>query len=199
MIRKAAGMVTTFILKALRIAGVVLLSASMGLASGGMKQAELNQALEDIREAAQSIGARAAATAVLLAHLQTQCDALKAEIQEERRRFGVATWRQAAQVRRIHSDLRLLGQAAGYAVQLEDRLAYFRAAAIRLSAYRDQVRDDLLMLKALDDVDSSTLLRQIRDALDEFQRQCAAPLLYAQLASSRHDPETLWNELLKGP
>jgi vacuolar-type H+-ATPase subunit E/Vma4 len=199
MIRKAADMARTPLLQALKIAGLVLLAAGVCRAAGGEKEAELNRALGDIKAAVQSVGTRAATAAELLAHLQTQCDALKAEILEERRRAAAATWRQAREIRRIDSDLRLLEQATGYAVQLEDRLAYFRAAAGRLNAYRDQVRDDLRILRALDDLDSSVLLRQVREAVDEFRRQCAAPLLNAKTAPGARDLESLWNDIVKEP
>lgn len=189
----------TLLLKALSITGLVLLSVGVGSAAGGNSEAELKLALEKTRAVVQSADARAAAAAAVQAQLLAQCEALKAEIQEERRRVGAATLKQALQVRRIHSNLRLLAQAAGYAVQLDDRLAYFHAAAARLKVYRDQIRDDLLLLQALDSVDSSALLRQVAEAADEYQRQCAAPLLSAASGESPRDLESLWNGVVKRP
>jgi len=198
MTRTAAVIAAKFFRRTLTIAALLLVSAAVCLAAGGQKEEELNRALQDIKGAAHLVGARAATAAAVLAQLQSQSEALKIEIQEERRRVEATTLRQAQQVRRIDYDLRLLQQAAVYTGQLEDRLAYFRAAATRLNAYRQQVRDDRLMLRALDAVDSSALLRRIRQSIDEFQTQCAAPLLSAGKGAGSPELEALWNDIVKG-
>jgi hypothetical protein len=182
----------------LRLVGLVLLSACVCLAAGNDKEAELNRAREDVKATVHLVGEKAAMAAAVLARLQAQSQALKAEIQAERSRIGVVSLRQALQVRRIDSNLRLLQQAEGYSVQLENRLAYFRTAATRLNAYREQIRDDLLMLRALDTVDSSALLRQIREEVDAIRRQCVAPFLNAASSDGRRDLELLWKDIVKG-
>jgi len=199
MIRKAAGLATTLLRKALLIAGLVLMSAGAGLAAGGDNEADLRQALEKTKAVVQSIGARAAAAAAVQAQLQAQCEALKTEIQEERRRVGAVTLTQALQVRRIHFNLRVLAQATAYADQIGGRLGYFHAAASRLNVYRDQIRDDLLLLRALESVGSSNLLRQVAEAVGEYARQCAAPLLNARSGGGTGDLEVLWSGVVKGP
>jgi hypothetical protein len=183
---------------ALRIVGLVLLSAGVCFAAGSESEVELNRALEDVKATVRLVGEKAAMAAAVLAQLQAQSEAFKAEIQEERSRVGAVTLRQALQVRRIDSNLRLLQQAAGYSVQLENRLAYFRSAASRLNAYREQIRDDLLMLRALDTVDSDALLRQIRQEVEAIRRQCAAPILNAASSDGRRDLELLWKDIVKG-
>jgi hypothetical protein len=183
---------------ALRIVGIVLLSAGVCFAAGNEKEVELKRALEDVKATVHLVGEKAAMAATVLAQLQAQSEAFKAEIQEERSRVGAVTLRQALQVRRIDSNLRLLQQAAGYSVQMENRLAYFRWAASRLNAYREQIRDDLLLLRALDTVDSSALLRQIREEVEAIRRQCAAPILNAASSDGRRDLELLWKDIVKG-
>jgi len=54
------------------------------------------------------------------------------------------------------------------------------------------------MLRALDAVDSSALLRRIRQSIDEFQTQCAAPLLSAGKGAGSPELEALWNDIVKG-
>lgn len=198
MTRAAAALAAGRFPRSLTIVAFLLISAAVCLAAGGQKEEELDQALQDIKGAVHLVGARAATAAAVLAQLQSQSEALKIEIQEERRRAGANSLRQAQQVRRIENDLRLLQQAAVYTGQLEDRLAYFRAAANRLNAYRRQVRDDRLMLRALDAVDSSALLRRIRQSIDEFRTQCAAPLLTAGNVEGSPELEALWSDIVKG-
>jgi len=199
MIRGIAGMATLFIRKTPTIVGLILLSVCVCLAASGEKEVELNRVLEDITATAHWVDERTAVTAAVLAQLHTQSEALRTEIQEERRRVGAVTMRQALQARRIDCNLRLLRQAVGYSTQLEDRLAYFRTAANHLSVYRQQVRDDLLILRTLVTVDHSAFLRQVRKALSEFQQQCGAPLLSAKTDSGYRELETLWNDIVKAP
>lgn len=180
------------------VVGLILLSAGLCLAFDRDKGGELNRALEEIHLTARLIDARAAATATLHGQLQAEAEALSAEIRQERLRRSAATFQQALQVDRIRYDLLVLQQVMAYLVQLGDRLAYLRTAAHTLNAYRDQVRDDRLMLQALNDVDSSDLLRQVGRSVDEYRRQCSAPFLKAPPAVGPRDLEHLWNGLLKG-
>ncbi len=177
---------------------MILLSACMCLAFDGDKGGELNRALDEIKITARLIDARAAAAATIHGQLRAQAEALSAEIQQERLRRSAATFQQALQVDRIRYDLLVLQQVMGYLVQLDDRTAYLRTAAHTLNVYRDQIRDDRLMLQALNDVDSSGLLRQLGEAVDEYRRQCSAALLKAQTAYGPRELEILWNGLVKG-
>ncbi len=199
MTRTAIGTAAMRVARTLAVLAVVLLSVVAGPARGGEKEDELNRALEELTAAVQLVGARAATAAEVLAQLQAQSEALKDEIQSERRRAGAATLRQALQVRRIDADWRLLQQAAAYSLQLEDRLVHFRRAITRLNGYREQVRDDLLLLRTLEAVDSTALLRRVREAVGELHRQCAAPLLVAGSPAAPRDPDALWNDILRRP
>jgi hypothetical protein len=191
-------MITLIIGRAMAVIGLILLSAGTCLAFDGDKGSVLNRALEEIRMTAQLIDARAAATAKVYGQLQAQAEALSAEIQQERLGRNAITFQQALQADRIRYDLLVLRQVHGYLVQLGDRLSYLRSAASTLNAYRDQLRDDRLMLQALMDLDSSGLLRQVGEAVDEYRRQCSLPFLKVQTAVGARDLESLWNGIVKG-
>ncbi|MCU0590233.1 MAG: hypothetical protein MUC57_02010 [Desulfobacterales bacterium] len=191
-------MITRLIRKTTGIVGWILLSACTCLAFDADKGGELNRALEEIETAARLIDANAATAATVHGQLQAQAEALSVEIQQERLRRSVATFQQALQVDRIRYDLLVLQQVRGYLVQLGDRIAYLRTAAHALNVYRDQIRDDRLMLQALNDVDSSGLLRQVREAVDQYRRQCCAAFLQAQAAYDPRELEVLWNGSVKG-
>ncbi len=191
-------MITLIIGRVTAIVGLILLSAGTCLAFDGDKGSVLSRALEEIKMTAQLIDSRATATAKVHEQLQAQAEALLAEIQQERLRHSAITLQQALQVDRIRYDLLVLQQVRGYLMQLGDRLSYLRSAANTLNVYRDQVRDDRLMLQALMDLDSSGLLRQVGKAVDEYRQQCSFPFLKTPAATAERDLEALWNGLVKG-
>jgi len=198
MNRNPADTGTKPFIQALTIAALLLLRVGTVLAGGAEKEAELNLTLHQLTEAARQVAARAATAAAVLAQLQDRSEALEAEIQEERRRIRAVTLRQALGVRRIDYNLQLMQQAASYAAQIESRLAYLRAAETRLNAYREQVRDDRLMLRTLDTFDCSLLLSQARETIEELHRECTAPLLTAGKGDGIPNLETLWNDIVQG-
>jgi len=191
-------MITLIIGRAIAVIGLILSSGGMCWAFDGDKASLLNQALEEIRITAQWVDAQAAATETVYRQLQAQAEALSAEIKQERLRRNVTTLQQALQIDRTRYDLLVLRQVHGYLVQLDDRLSYLRIAAGALNVYRDQIRDDHLMLQALMDLDSSGLLRQVGEAVDEYRRECSLPFLKAQTGVGHRDLETLWNGIVKG-
>jgi hypothetical protein len=190
-------MMKRLICKATKIVGLIWLSAGACLAFDGATGDELNQALEEIKSTAQLIEEATAAAEVVQGQLQTQAEALAAEIVLERRRRRVDTFQQALQVGRIRYDLLALRQVTGYLTQLVHRISYLRTAASTLNVYRDQVRDDRLMLRVLNDVDSSDLLRRVREAVCEYRRRCAAAYLTVQTATASRELEILWTDMVK--
>ncbi len=184
--------------RAMALIGLILLSAGPCVAFDGGKGSVLNRALEEIKTTARLIDAQAAATAAVYGQLQAQAEALSAEIQQERLRRNAMTFQQALQADRIRYDLLVLRQVHGYLAQLGDRLSYLRSAASTLNVYRDQIRDDRLMLQAVMDLDSSGLLRQAEEAVDDYRRQCSLPFLKTPAAVDARDLESLWNGIVKG-
>jgi len=191
-------MAKTSIRKTTEILGLILLSVCACMASDGEKGIELNRALNEIRGTAQLIGERVARLAAVYGQMQAQAEALKVEIHQERHRCGALTFQQALQVRRIDYDLRLLQQVMGYLWQLEDWFSYFRTAEHTLAAYRDHIRDDLLMLRALNDVDISDTLRHVGKIVHEYQRKCTVLPPIAQPACGPRELEIIWSQISKG-
>jgi hypothetical protein len=190
-------MTTRLLRRTAEAVGWILLSACACLAFDGEANDELNRALEEIKAAAEMIDDRASTAAALQGQLQVQADALAVEIRQERRRLGADSFQQALQINRTRYDLLLLQHLAGYLFQLEEHRACLRSAANTLSAYRDRVRDDRLVLQALNGLDSGELLQQVRAAVGEYRRQCGAPLLKARTARGPGELEMLWNDSVK--
>jgi len=190
-------MMVLLIRKTTEIVGWILLAVCACLASDGEPGGELNRALEEIKSTARLIDDRSATAAAVQGQLQVQAEALSAEIRQERRRCSAGSFQQALQINRIRYDLLALQQVTGYLGQLEERLSHLRTAANTLNVYRDQVRDDRLILRALNDLDSSELLRQVQEAVGEYRRQSGAPLLKVPAAHRPPELEMLWNDLVK--
>ena len=168
-----------------------------GIAADDGKVQELNQALSDIGSAEQMIRQKTALAGSVRQLLRQQADELKAEIHQERRRTNVAAFQQAVQINRIDYNLRLVQRLFGYIDRLDDRIGNFRSAAHALDFYRRQIRDDMLILRTLNDADTAGLLRQLDADLNGFKSQAERPLLTASAAGLR-PLETIWSDILQG-
>jgi hypothetical protein len=74
-------------------------------------------------------------------------------------------------------------------------MEYFRGANQLLNFYARQARDDLLMLKTLQDADISGLMNKIAAAKNEFEIMLNKPLFVASEPYPR-SMEMIWNDIL---
>lgn len=167
-----------------------------GLAAEDGKSQELNRALADIKTTEQMINQRTAFAEGMRQRLMQQADELIAEILVERRRTNVASFPQARQVSRIDYNLRLVQRLLGYIDRLDGRIGYFRSAMHTLEFYRRQIRDDMLILRTLNDADTASLMRQLAFELDHLKNQSERPLLTAS-ASGLRPLESIWSDVLQ--
>jgi hypothetical protein len=176
---------------------IVFLIGALGpvLAAEAGKSLELNRALVDIKTAEQMINQRTALAEEVHRRLTQQVDDLKAEIHLERRGTHVASFLQARQISRIDYNLRLIQHLFGYIDRLDSRLAFFRSAIHTLEFYRRQIRDDMLILRTLNDVDTSGLMRQLAVDLDRCREQVGQPLLTGSRQGLR-PLEAIWSDVL---
>jgi hypothetical protein len=177
--------------------GFVLGVWCAAIAADDGKAQELNLALQNIGAAEQMIRQKAALAESVRRMLRQQAEELKSEIRQERRRTGVAAFHPALRVDRIDYNLRLIQRLFGYIDRLEDRIGYFRSAAQALDFYRRQIRDDMLILRTLNDADTAGLMHQLASELNGFRDQAEKPLLTAS-ASVLRPLETIWSDILQG-
>jgi septal ring factor EnvC (AmiA/AmiB activator) len=177
---------------------VVLVACLFGgaLADDAGKTATLNRTLSEIEELSRSIHQRIEEARVLIDQLNQQRDFLKNEINEERGRQDITSFRQAVQIKRIDNNLKLIQQLDAYIGRLNGSVEYFRGANQLLNFYARQARDELLMLKTLQDADISGLMNKITDAKNEFEMALNKPLFVASDAYPR-STEMIWNDILK--
>ena len=180
------------------LTGFLIGTVCPGLSAEDGKSQELNRALADIAAAEQTINRLTAVAEDACRTLTRQSDELRAEIRLERRRTNAASFAQARLISRIDYDLRLLQRLVGHIDRLNERIGYFRSAGHTLESYRRQIRDDQLMLRTLNDVDTGSLMRQLAVDLGQFRNQAGKPLLTAS-ASGLRPLESIWGDLSQGP
>jgi hypothetical protein len=167
-----------------------------GLADDAGKTATLNRTLSDIAELSRSINQQIEEACALIDRLSEQRELLTHEINQERERHGIASFRQAVQINRIDYNLKLIQQLSAYIERLHGSAEYFRGANQLLNFYARQARDDLLMLKTLQDADISGLMNKFAAAKNEFEMVLNKPLLDASGPYPR-SLEMTWNEILR--
>jgi len=186
------------VLKKQSAMAVVLMACLFGsaLAEDAGKTETLNRTLSEIAELGRNINERIEEACTLLDRLNEQRELLKNEINQERRRQGITAFRQAVQIKRIDYNLRLMQQLTGYIERLNGSVEYFRGANQLLNFYARQARDDLLMLKTLQDADISVLMNKISASKIEFEMMLNKPLFVASEPSPR-SMEMIWNDIIK--
>jgi hypothetical protein len=167
-----------------------------GLADDTGKTATLNRTLSDMAELSRSINQRIEVVCALIDRLNEQRELLTHEINQERERHGIASFRQAVQINRIDYNLKLIQQLSAYIERLHGSAEYFRGANQLLNFYARQARDDLLMLKTLQDADISGLMNKFAAAKNEFEMVLNKPLFDASGPYPR-SLEMTWNDTLR--
>lgn len=177
---------------------VVLVACLFGsaLANDADKTATLNRTLSEIAELSRSINQRIEEAGAVIDRLNEQRELLKNEINQERGRHDITSFRQAVQINRIDYNLRLMQQLTAYIERLNGSMEYFRGANQLLNFYARQARDDLLMIKTLKDADISGLMNKIAAAKNEFEIVLNKPLFVASEPYPR-STEMIWNEIVK--
>ncbi len=177
---------------------VVLVVCLFGsaLADDAGKTATLNRALSDMAELGRSINQRLEEACTLLDRLNGQRELLKNEIQQERGRHEITSFRQAVQIDRIDYNLKLIQQLTAYIERLNGSVEYFRGANQLLNFYARQARDDLRMLKTLRDADISGLMNKIAAAKNEIELVLNKPLFVASDPYPRNT-EMIWNDIVR--
>lgn len=180
------------------VVAVVLVACLFGsaLADDAGKTATLNRTLSEIAELSRSINERINEACAVLDRLNEQRELLKNEIIQERGRHDITSFRQAVQINRIDYNLRLMQQLTAYIERLNGSVEYCRGANQLLNFYARQARDDLRLLKTLQDADISGLMTKISAAKNEFEMMLNKPLFVASEPYARN-MEMIWNDIVR--
>jgi hypothetical protein len=175
---------------------VLLLAVGLNASADAGKNGALQQALEDTRRAEQSVRARIALAETIRSRVRQEGDLLKTEIRDEQRRLGLLTYPTAVRIKRIDNNLRLLQRLEGYTGQLELRQAELRAILGCFERYRERIRDEVRMVRTLDDADTGDLLRELSAVVQDVYARCDKPLITAP--GPEPSAERIWADILQG-
>ncbi len=128
--------------------------------------------------------------------LKQKVDELAKEIKLEKEQSQTESYLKAIQNPRIDFNLKLIQLLFGYLAGLTEKINYFQNGYETLDFFQQQVRDDLLMLKTLNDMEIDQLTAQINSVLDEFTPELGKPIFNTNDIQSK-DTEKIWDEIIQ--
>ena len=160
------------------------------------KTAELNRKLAEISSLQQSLSQKISSAMQKQEQLEQEVDELEKEIKQEKEQLQSDSYLQAIRNPRIEFNLRLMQMLFGYITGLTHKIRYFQNGYQTLDFFRQQVQDDLLMIKTLNDMEIDTLVAQINSVIDEFDPELSRPVFDTGDISSE-DTERIWNQIIQ--
>jgi len=127
--------------------------------------------------------------------LTEKMEALKKEIKQEKEQWQIDSFQKALQNARIDYNLKLIQLLLGYITGLTHKIVYLQNGNEILDFFLQQVRDDLLMIKTLNNLEIDKLIAQINSVLDEFIPEIGEPIFDVD-DIPLEDTEKIWNEIV---
>ena len=168
--------------------GLVILFAGGHALATGYKTTELNRKMAEISSLQQGLTEK-------LALAMVKTEALKDEIRQEISQLQADSYQKAVLSPRIGHNLKLIQQLLGYISGLEDKILYLQNGHETLRFYFQQIQDDLLMIKTLNDLEVDKLIAKINLTLDVYSPETARPLFDADSVPLK-DTERIWQEIV---
>jgi vacuolar-type H+-ATPase subunit I/STV1 len=160
------------------------------------KSTELNRKMAEISSLQQSLSQKISLAMQKQEQLKQKVDKLEKEIKQEKEQLQVESYLKAIRNPRIEFNLKLIQLLFGYIIGLTEKISYFQNGYQTLDFFRQQVQDDLLMIKTLNDMEIDRLIAQINSILDEFIPELGKPIFDTNDIPSK-DTEKIWNEIIQ--
>jgi chromosome segregation ATPase len=160
------------------------------------KTSELNRKITEITSLQHSLSEKISLATEKRDLLKQKIDQLKGEIKQEKDQLQVASYHEAIKSPRIEFNLKLIQLLTGYIGGLNQKILYFQDGYQTLDFYLQQTRDDLLMIKTLDDLEIDKLIAQINSVLDEYIPEIKKPIFDTNDLPVK-DIDTIWNEIVQ--
>ena len=160
------------------------------------KTTELNRKMAEISSLQQSLSQKILLVMQKQEQLKQKVAELKKEIKQEKEQLQIEAYLEAIRNPRIEFNLKLIQLLFGYITGLSERISYFQNGYQTLEFVRQQVQDDLLMIKTLNDMEIDKLIAQINSVLDEFIPELGKPLFDTNDIPSKKT-EKIWNEIIQ--
>jgi hypothetical protein len=160
------------------------------------KTTELNRKMAEISSLQQSLSKKISQVMEKQQLLKQKMTELEKEIKDETEQLQIESYLKAIRNPRIEFNLKLIQLLSGYISGLADKISYFQDGYQTLNFFRQQVQDDLLMIKALNDMEIDKLIAKINLVLDEFIPELSNTIFDTNEVPSK-DTEKIWNEIIQ--
>ena len=160
------------------------------------KTTELNRKMAEISSLQQSLSEKILLAMQKQEQLKQKVDELGKEIKQEKEQLQIESYLKAIRNPRIEFNLNLIQLLFGYINGLAEKINYFQNGYQTLDFFRQQIQDDLLMIKTLNDMEIDKLIAQINSVLDEFIPELGKPIFDTNDIASK-DTEKIWNEIIQ--
>ena len=160
------------------------------------KTAELNRKMDEISSLQVSLSQKISLVMQKQKELEQQVHELEKEIKQKKEQLQIDSYLMASRIPRIKFNLQLIQTLFGYLSGLKDRVGYFQNGYQTLDFFRQQIQDDLLMIKTLNDMEVDTLIAQINSVLDEFIPELSRPIFDVNEITSE-ETERIWDGIIQ--
>ena len=160
------------------------------------KTVELNRKMDEISSLQVSLSQKISLVMQKQKELEQQVHELEKEIKQKKERLQIDSYLMASRIPRIKLNLQLIQLLIGYLSGLKNRIGYFQNGYQTLDFFRQQIQDDLLMIKTLNDMEVDTLITQINSVLDEFIPELSRPIFDVNEITSE-ETERIWDGIIQ--
>ncbi|MEJ2164122.1 MAG: hypothetical protein P8X90_01240 [Desulfobacterales bacterium] len=164
--------------------------------ANGLKTTELTRKMSEISSLQQNLKGMIALAAEKRSSIEQKIIELQDEIKVQNKQFKFQSCQAALRNPRIDYNLKLIQMLLGYIARLNQRIEYFENGNETLSFFFQQAEDDLMMIKTLNDLETSKLISQINETLDEYIPETRKPLFDVN-DIPLEDTEKIWNKIVK--
>ena len=176
------------------VVGLIIFFLGGTVSATGYKTTELNRKMAEISSLQHSLSEKIALAMTKKEQLEQKTESLKIEVRQEKEQMQIESYHKAVLIPRIDYNLKLIQLLLGYTARLKEKIVYFQNGQETLDFYFQQAKDDLLMIKTLNDLEVDKLIAQINSALDEYTPETTKPLFDVDGVSLK-DTEQIWNDM----
>ncbi len=175
---------------------MIFLSLVGQIYASEQKTTELNRKMAEISSLQQGLSKKISLAMQKQEQLKQKVVELQKEIKQEKEQLQIESYLKAIRVPRIELNLKLIQLLFGYTSGITEKIRYFQNGYQTLDFLRQQTQDDLLMIKALNDMEIDKLIAHINSVLDEFIPELSKPIFDATDIASK-DTQKIWNEMIQ--
>ncbi len=168
----------------------------MPIYASEQKAMALNRKMAEISSLQQRLSQKIALVMQKQEQLRQKADEFEKEIKLEKAQLQTESYLKAIRNPRIEFNLKLIQLLFGYMNGLTEKINHFQNGYETLDFFQQQVRDDLLMIKTLNDMEIDELIAQINSVLDDFIPELGKPIFDANDVPAK-DTEKIWNKIIQ--